>query len=91
MASIASDVAMCLGFDSGMGFGCQCGLSSLFGTLFGSELLCRILWMGQGKATNFTQTPKKNKNEFWNCHLAMLGRVDKPNFTSLCPGQPLRG
>ena len=42
------------------------------------------------KATNFTQTPKKNKNEFWNCHLAMLGRVAKPIFTSLCPGQPLR-
>ena len=30
------------------------------------------------KATNFTQTPKKKKNEFWNCHLAMLGRVAKP-------------
>ena len=29
---------------------------------------------------------KKNKNEFWNCHLAMLGRVAKPIFTSLCPG-----
>ena len=42
------------------------------------------------KATNFTQTPKKNKHEFWNCHLAMLGRVAKPIFTSLCPGQPLR-
>ena len=41
------------------------------------------------RATNFTQTPKKNKNEFWNCHLAMLGRVAKPTFTSLCPGQPL--
>ena len=37
---------------------------------------------------NFTQTPKKKKNEFWN--LAMLGRVAKPIFTSLCPGQPLR-
>ena len=36
------------------------------------------------RATNFTQTPKKN------CHLAMLGRVAKPIFTSLCPGQPLR-
>ena len=42
------------------------------------------------KATNFTQTPKKKKNEFWNCHLAMLGRVAKPIFTSLCPGQRLR-
>ena len=42
------------------------------------------------RATNFTQTPKKNKNEFWNCHLAVLGRVAKPMFTSLCPGQPLR-
>ena len=42
------------------------------------------------RATNFTQTPKKKKNEFWNCHLAMLGRVAKPIFTSLCPGQPLR-
>ena len=41
-------------------------------------------------ATNFTQTPKKNKNEVWNCHLAMLGRVAKPIFTSLCPGQPSR-
>ena len=30
------------------------------------------------RATNFTQTPKKKKNEFWNCHLAMLGRVAKP-------------
>ena len=45
------------------------------------------VWYG---ATNFTQTPKNNKNEFWNCHLAMLGRVAKPIFTSLCPGQPLR-
>ena len=36
------------------------------------------------RATNFTQTPKKN------CHLAMLGRVAKPIFTSLCPGQPSR-
>ena len=42
------------------------------------------------RATYFTQTPKKNKNEFWNCHLAMLGRVAKPIFTSLCRGQPLR-
>ena len=42
------------------------------------------------KATNFTQTPKKNKNEFRNCHLAMLGRVAKPIFTSRCPGQPFR-
>ena len=42
------------------------------------------------RATNFTQTPKKNKNEFWNCHLEMLGRVAEPIFTSLCPGQPLR-
>ena len=42
------------------------------------------------RATNFTQTPKKNKNEVWNCHLAMLGRVAKPIFTSLCPGQPSR-
>ena len=31
-----------------------------------------------GRATNFTQTRKKKKNEFWNCHLAMLGRVAKP-------------
>ena len=38
------------------------------------------------RATNFTQTPKKNKNEFWNCHLEMLGRVAEPIFTS--PGQP---
>ena len=44
----------------------------------------------QNRATYFTQTPKKNKNEFWNCHLAMLGRVAKPIFTSLCPAQPLR-
>ena len=42
------------------------------------------------RATNFTQTPKKNKNEVWNCHLAMLGRVAKPIFTSLCRGQPSR-
>ena len=42
------------------------------------------------RATNFTQTPKKNKNEVCNCHLAMLGRVAKPIFTSLCPGQPSR-
>ena len=42
------------------------------------------------KATNFTQTPKENKNEFWNCDLAMLGRVAKPIFTSLSPGQPFR-
>ena len=26
-------------------------------------------------ATNFTQTSRKNKNVFWNCHLAMPGRV----------------
>jgi len=32
-----------------------------------AEVLCRR------DATNFTQTPKKKKNEFWNCHLAMLG------------------
>ena len=42
------------------------------------------------RATNFSQTPKKNNNDFWNCHLAMLGRVAKPIVTSLCPGQPLR-
>ena len=42
------------------------------------------------KATNFTQTPKKNTNEFWNYDLAMLGRVAKPIFTSLSPGQPFR-
>ena len=37
------------------------------------------------RVTNFTQTPKKNKNEVWNFHLAMLGRVAKPIFTSQCP------
>ena len=33
------------------------------------------------RATHFNQTPEKNENEFWNCYLAMLGRVAKPIFT----------
>ena len=36
-----------------------------------------VFWF-PNRATNFTQTPKKNKNEFWNCHLAMLGWVANP-------------
>ena len=32
------------------------------------------------RVTNSTQTHTESKNEFWNWHLAMLGRVDKPSF-----------
>ena len=35
------------------------------------------------KATKFTQTPNRNKNEFWNCHLAILCWVAKPIFLTL--------
>ena len=49
------------------------------------------LWCGLAKqlvveffcyfmVTNSTQTHTESKNEFWNWHLAMLGRVDKPTF-----------
>ena len=35
----------------------------------------RPLNLNYCRATHFNQTPEKNKNEFWNCYLAMLGRV----------------
>ena len=65
----------------------SCNLS---GAVIKTWLLIVLILHSWCRATNFTQTPKKNKNEFWNCHLEMLGRVAEPIFTSLCPGQPLR-
>ena len=44
---------------------------------FTSKYRVKHSWitLAYDRATNFTQTTKKNKNVFWNCHLAMLGRV----------------
>ena len=60
------------------------------GLAFGVTRHCRIeglppirrpLNFNCWRATHVNQTLKKDKNEFWNCYLAMLGRVAKPIFT----------
>ena len=61
-------------------------LGMVVGCLLGkTRIFCLFWFVGVGgavsytqfvycyfKATKFTQTPNRNKNEFWNCHLAIL-------------------
>ena len=40
------------------------------------------------RATNFHQTPKKNKNEFWNCHLMSFGNAGPSSQANLYKSMP---